>query len=50
MGSGGEAKKVEFFGIPLTSVINSLLSRQVINLSEKGGLFEVCFVLMMDWR
>ena len=33
---------MEFFGIPQTSVINSLLSRQVINLSEKGGLFGVC--------
>ena len=49
MGSGGEAKKVEFFGIPLTSVINSLLSRQVISLSEKGGLFGFCLALMMDW-
>ena len=49
MGSGGEAKKVEFFGIPLTSAINSLLSRQVINLSDKGRLFGVCLVLMMDW-
>ena len=49
MGSGSEAKKVEFFGIPLTSVINSLLSRQVISLSEKGGLFGFCLALMMDW-
>ena len=49
MGSGGEVKKVELFGIPLTSAINSLLSRQVINLSEKGGLFGFCLALMMDW-
>ena len=49
MGSGSEAKKVEFFGIPLTSVINSLHGRRVINLSEKGGLFGFCLALMMDW-
>ena len=35
-------RRRNFCGIPLSLVINFLLSRQVIILSEKGGLFGVC--------
>ena len=42
-------KRRNFYGIPLTLVINFLYSKQVIILSEKGGLFGNCLCFNDSW-
>ena len=49
-GSNLWCKRWNFYGIPSTLVINFLLSKQVIMLSEKGGLFGNCFCFNDSWN
>ena len=42
-------RRQNFCGIPLSLVINFLCSRQVIILSEKGGLFGNCLCFNDSW-
>ena len=48
-GSNLEVRRWNFYGIPSTLVINFLLGKQVIMLSEKGGLFGNCLCFNDSW-